>query len=261
MNLQYALTADESRSWARDGYFVREASFGPDECEALNAAAERAAVDAASRVSRGRTYILDGKRFVDCEHVTVQFEHSPASEDIKVIEPVNAFDSTFESVVDDPRITAPIRDLLAAQTISLWTAKLNLKRPGVGSGFGWHQDSPYWIHDHDDVDHLPNVMVTFDAADAANGALAVLRGSHRSGCLPGTDDGTQLGGFYTNPSAMNDADEVVIEAPAGSLVFFSPHIVHGSRPNKSARPRRAMVITYQPGHRPTLKSRRLRAVS
>ena len=36
-------------------------------------------------------------------------------------------------------------------------------------------------------------------------------------------------------------------APAGSLLFFSPHTVHGSRPNTSDLPRRVLVLTYQPG--------------
>jgi ectoine hydroxylase-related dioxygenase (phytanoyl-CoA dioxygenase family) len=35
--------------------------------------------------------------------------------------------------------------------------------------------------------------------------------------------------------------------PAGSLIFFHPHSVHGSEPNRSARERRALVLTYQPG--------------
>ena len=35
--------------------------------------------------------------------------------------------------------------------------------------------------------------------------------------------------------------------PAGSVVFFSPHSVHGSQPNRSDTPRRALVLTYQPG--------------
>ena len=35
--------------------------------------------------------------------------------------------------------------------------------------------------------------------------------------------------------------------PAGSLVFFSPHSVHGSKPNASDERRRALVLTYQPG--------------
>ncbi|MEN8159470.1 MAG: phytanoyl-CoA dioxygenase family protein, partial [Myxococcota bacterium] len=36
------------------------------------------------------------------------------------------------------------------------------------------------------------------------------------------------------------------EVPAGSLLFFSPHTVHGSPPNPSNRLRRALVLTYQP---------------
>ena len=35
--------------------------------------------------------------------------------------------------------------------------------------------------------------------------------------------------------------------PAGSLLFFSPHTVHGSEPNESDQPRRALLFTYQPG--------------
>lgn len=256
----FALTDMERRAWSEDGYFIRAAAFDAAELAALAAGAEAAAQVAAAGCDRGRTYFLDGKRFVDCDHVTVQFEHAPGSEDVKVIEPVHGFDARLEALLDDPRLTRPVRDLLGADELSLWTDKLNLKRPGVGSGFGWHQDSPYWVHDHDDVDALPNVMVTFDDADAGNGALGMIRGSHRRGCLPGTADGTQLGGFYTDPASFDLQDSVVAEVPAGSLIFFSPHVVHGSQPNRSSRPRRAMVITYQPGHRPTLKSRELRPI-
>jgi ectoine hydroxylase-related dioxygenase (phytanoyl-CoA dioxygenase family) len=45
---------------------------------------------------------------------------------------------------------------------------------------------------------------------------------------------------------------------AGSLVFFSPHSVHGSQPNRSDRPRRALVLTYQPGGLRMFKEDRVR---
>jgi ectoine hydroxylase-related dioxygenase (phytanoyl-CoA dioxygenase family) len=44
-------------------------------------------------------------------------------------------------------------------------------------------------------------------------------------------------------------------------VFFDPFIVHGSGVNLSERPRRAMIITYQPGGFPALKSGLVRQVS
>ena len=101
-------------------------------------------------------------------------------------------------------------------------------------------------------------MVAFDDASEANGCLRVVRGSHRQGCLPGTSDGTQLGGFFTSPDHFDEAQQVALEVPAGSLIFFSPHAVHGSQPNQSARPRRAIVLTYQPGDQPMLKNGRVR---
>ena len=72
--------------------------------------------------------------------------------------------------------------------------------------------------------------------------------------MPGTSDGSQLGGFYTDPRLFDLKNKVDIEAAAGSLIFFNPHIVHGSSPNKSKNERRAYIVTYQPSDRAMLKS-------
>ena len=110
------------------------------------------------------------------------------------------------------------------------------------------------MHDSENVDLLPNVYLSLDNATLKNGCFKVIRRSHTRGCLPGTNDGTQLGGFYTDPSAFDKTDEVPLEISAGSLVFFNPHIVHGSEPNSTNTQRRAYIITYQPGGLPSLKS-------
>ena len=255
------LSDDEAQRYARDGFLIRERAFVEHELSSLRLAAERAA-DAAWRLSRkGTTYILDGNRFVDAGHVTVQFEHAAGSETIRVVEPVVELDPDLNALVDDARICEPMRDLVGSEEIALWTDKLNLKRPREGSGFGWHQDSPYWIHDCRHVDRLPNVMVTLDDASEANGCFRVVRGSHERGCLPGRTDGSQLGGFYTDPDAFDPRDQVPMVVAAGSLVFFSPHAVHGSFPNRSASPRRALVLTYQPAGHPMLKSGMVRNVT
>jgi ectoine hydroxylase-related dioxygenase (phytanoyl-CoA dioxygenase family) len=51
----------------------------------------------------------------------------------------------------------------------------------------------------------------------------VIRGSHANGCLPGTDNGTQLGGFFTDHSCFDEKDAVPMEVDAGSLIFFNAH--------------------------------------
>lgn len=257
----HSLSAQELDDYRRDGYLIRAGIFNQKEVTEFQRAAEDASMRAHEACAEGRTYHLDGKRFVDVDHMTVQFEHSPDSELIRVIEPVHELASIFDELLDDVRLVAPMRQLVGADTLALWTDKLNLKRPREGSAFGWHQDSPYWVHECDHVDQLPNVMVTFDDASEANGCFRVIRGSHRQGCLPGTADGSQLGGFYTDPKTFNETDQVLMEAPAGSAIFFDPHTVHGSLPNRSIEPRRAIVITYQPADFPALKSGSVRNVS
>ena len=255
------LTAQELEDYRRDGYLIRPGIFNAEEVASFQQAAEIASARAHAACSEGRTYHLDGKRFVDVGHMTVQYEHSPGSELIRVIEPVHELAGAFDQLIDDARLVAPMRQLVGADSLALWTDKLNLKRPREGSGFGWHQDSPYWVHDCDHVDQLPNVMVTFDDASEANGCFRVIRGSHTRGCLPGTADGSQLGGFYTDPDVFDEADQVAMEAPAGSAIFFDPHTVHGSLPNRSDESRRAIVITYQPADFPALKSGRSKRLS
>jgi len=190
----------------------------------------------------------------------VQFEHASVNDRLRVVEPVNEVEPLFDRLLDDPRLCEPMRQIVACEHLALWTAKLNFKHPRVGSGFGWHQDAPYWIHDSDHVEKLPNVMVLFDDANADNGCFRVIDSSHRAGCLPGCEDGRQLQGFYTHPDCVDESAQVLIEAPAGSAIFFDPYIVHGSGANLSESPRRAIIITYQPAGFAALKIGRVREI-
>ena len=256
----FALTAQEAQQWQDDGFFIRHHQFDDQELARLRAAADTAATLANHQAANGKTYFLDSKRFVDVGASTVQYEYQPGSSTVRVLEPVHLFAGGFDRLIDDARLAAPMIGLVGCDTLALWTAKLNMKTAS-GSGFGWHQDSPYWIHDHDDVEHLPNVMVALDAQSPANGCFRVIRGSHRHGILAGTDDGSQLGGFYTDPQCFDLADEIPMQVDAGALIFFHPHSVHGSLPNQSAQPRRALIFTYQPGGLPMLKNGEVREVA
>jgi hypothetical protein len=256
-----ALTKKEREAWQQDGFFIRESVFTASELESLRALALEAEQTAQRMSLEGDTYFLDGKRFVDIGALTVQFEHeSPVCERVRVIEPVHEIVPRFDELIDDPRLALPMQGLIGQSELSLWTAKLNMKPAKIGSGFGWHPDSPYWVHDCDHVDLLPNVMLTFDEATESNGCFQVIRGSHKRGCLPGTNDDTQLGGFFTDPSCFSEEDAVPMVVPAGSLIFFSAHSIHGSGVNQTDSPRRAIILTYQPGGHQTLKSRSLRPI-
>ena len=244
------LTADERESYADNGYLVRAAQLTQVECQRLRQAACEVETTLQQPCAAATPYELDGNRFVDKFEATIQFEHRPGSPALRVVEPVHHLHPAFTELVHDPRIVAPMRDLVGAARVALWTDKLNFKPARSGSAFPWHQDSPYWMHDCDHVDQLVNVMVCIDAALPGTGRLRFLAGSHQRGMLRGCDDERQLAGFYTHPEEVNRYQEFAVTAPGGSLIFFSAHVVHGSRPNTAATDRKGVVLTYQPaGHR------------
>ena len=178
---------------------------------------------------------------------------------MRVIEPFHELHPVFERLVDDSRIVAPMCELVGTSRVALFTDKLNLKRPREGSRFQWHQDSPYWAHFCGHLDRLPNVMLTLDDADETNGCFRLIPGSHARGILPGREGEGVLGPLFTHPAQFDERRAVAAALPAGSLVFFSPHSVHGSQPNRSDRPRRALVLTYQPGGLRMFKQDRVRS--
>jgi len=244
----FALRDDERRAWERDGFFLRARAFAGEELEALRAAAERVgALAARIAAAEGRAYEVDGNRYADAGDLTVQFEHGSDAATLRVVEPFHQLDPVFERLIADPRLVEPMCGLVGAERVALWTDKLNFKRPQEGSGFRWHQDSPYWAHACRHLDLLPNVMLALDDADEDNGCLRVVRGSHRQGLLPGRQGDGVLGPLFTDPRAFDERQQVAAAMPAGSLLFFSPHTVHGSEPNRSDSLRRAMILTYQPG--------------
>jgi ectoine hydroxylase-related dioxygenase (phytanoyl-CoA dioxygenase family) len=253
----------ERVAWREQGFFFRAAVFSGAELAALREAAEAVArlAEAAAQDSAER-YAIDGNRYVEAQigalRATVQFEHAEGSRTLRVIEPFHTLHPAFERLVDDPRIVEPVRELVGTERVALFTDKLNLKRPREGSRFDWHQDSPYWAHFCTHLDQLPNVMLALDDADRGNGCFRLIPGSHRHGMLPGRAGEGVLGPLFTRPDQFDESAAVAAELPAGSLVFFSPHSVHGSLPNRSERARRALVLTYQPAGLRLFKADRVR---
>jgi len=241
------LSPEERQAYAEEGFFLRPDVFDAIEVADLRAAAERVvAAGLRGAAVPDDDYRIDGNRYLEAAGSTVQLEHREGSTTLRVMEPFHHLDPRFDALIDEPRITAPMRDLVGAEHLALFTDKLNLKRPREGSAFRWHQDSPYWVFDCPHVERLVNVMVLLDDASPGNGCLHVIRGSHRRGLLPGLEGEGKLGPLFTDPRYFDEKDAVPAKGAAGTLLFFHPHTVHGSKPNLSDLPRRAFLFTYQP---------------
>lgn len=88
--------------------------------------------------------------------------------------------------------------------------------------------------------------VALDESDVENGCLHYVPGSHRWG-LFGTAafDGDEAGVRDDLPAELRARfDPVACPLRRGEAVLHHSHAMHGSPPNRSARPRRALVINY-----------------
>jgi hypothetical protein len=243
------LSSDERARYAREGFLVRGSPFAPQQLDALRDAVERVheRVREASGGPGTHRYRVDDRAYERVCGSVVKWEQEAGAElrAIRSMEPFAHLEPRLAALLADPRLCERTAELLALRSVSIFTDKLNFKRPG-GSAFPWHQDAPYWAFGCAHLDRLVSVQVYLDDATRENGCLWMIPGSHARGFLPTFRDRGALGRLHTDLRGLDLADPVAIEAPAGSLVFFDGHVVHGSRRNRTRASRRAVVLTYQP---------------
>lgn len=136
-------------------------------------------------------------------------------------------DPLFEICFTHPRILAAINHVLGG---SLKLSSLNFRAALPGFGLqGLHAD---WGRAVDPGDYyVCNSIWLLDDFTESNGATRIILGSQRSGKSPRDvmADPTQ-----THP------DEILLTAPAGTVVIFNSHTWHGGTLNRTDRPRRAL---------------------
>ena len=246
-------SAEESAHYTEHGWLLREGAFAEWELPALREAAEEtvAAVRARALAPGGgpEFRIGEGHRLQLSSATVIQWEWREGSQEVRLLEPVTHLHPRFGALWEDPRLVEPFRDALGTAEVVPFTCKLNLKRPREGSEFPWHQDYPYWyVRTPEHAHEIATVILFLDAADAGNGGLRVLPGSHKAG--PAPRDRGEPTQFLADAARFDASGERLVEAPAGSLLFFGSLLLHRSTPNTSERPRRALLLSFQPAGRP-----------
>jgi ectoine hydroxylase len=247
------LTPEERAAYAQDGFVVRHGVLSADEVARWRDVIEEVVARVASHATRpegGPEMALgDGHRLQFSSRTAIQWEWTPGSTEIRLLEPFTHLDARFEPLWDDPRLVEPMKDALGTETVGPWTCKLNLKRPREGSEFPWHQDYPYWYaFVRDQAREIATAIVFLDDATADNGAIRVLPGSHAAGPAPrDPNDPTR---FLADPARIDARRERAVELAAGGVLLFPSLLLHRSSPNASDRQRRAMLLSFQPAGRP-----------
>ena len=222
--------AEIAEFYARNGYYVLEDGFSPDEIQVLRDETVRICSGDMGDIAgvEGR---LDGetdeellRRFL-CVHIP----H-------KISAPV--YDA-----LSHPKVVEALTAMIGPN-VKCMQSMLFVKASGK-PGQSWHQDEDY-IPTRDRS--LCGAWIAMDDATIENGCLWILPGSHQPGILwdqewhgdKRFDCMLQSVGF---PYDENDA--VPVEVKAGAVVFFNGYTLHRSLPNRAKTGyRRALVNHY-----------------
>ena len=124
-----------------------------------------------------------------------------------------------------------------------WGSHFFCKMPGDGTAVGWHQDASFWPLS---PSHAVTVWLAIDDADAGNGCMRFLAGSHHSGHLTyresTPEDHSALNQVV--PNAEQYGDEVLDELTAGTCSVHSDLLLHGSEANPGPRRRCGLTLRY-----------------
>lgn len=148
-------------------------------------------------------------------------------------------------LIDDGALAAIACELLGAAEIVLFQDNLVWKPPG-GARIEWHQDYSYWPLDRPAGVTL---WIALDDADAANGCMHYLPGTHLMGERQPADfiSGTgqpQRGDLPPLEWRAREPDAVAAAVRAGQVVAHHPLVWHMSPANASHRVRRALTLTW-----------------
>lgn len=150
----------------------------------------------------------------------------------------------FHDLVWNPCLTIPVSQLLEG-AVRFWHDQLFCKPARHGGVVAWHQDYSYWTRTRP-MAHL-TCWIGLDRSTRDNGCLQYVPGSHRWKLLPITGlagDMNAIRKVLTDEQWQQFLQPKMIELERGECSFHHPLMVHGSRENRTDKPRRAYVINY-----------------
>jgi len=227
------LTPEQVRQFHEVGYLRGPKVLSDDEVEVLRAETLRVIAD------RERD---DIPQPVVCHNML------GAKSDAVVWQIVNIWMASepFKRMVTGEKISSMVAQLTGANELRVWHDQIQYKPASSGGVNMWHQDSPYWdilTPKHQQV----TAWIALDDVDVDNGCMKMVPGSHEWGSdaikylhtLKEFDDMERVHEWEGRPVRV-----LACPVARGEVHFHHSLTWHGSGPNKSGRPRRAIAVHY-----------------
>jgi phytanoyl-CoA hydroxylase len=227
MATNYPITEEQIQFYEASGYVKLENVLTTSEVEELRAALQFAVDDQ-----------LQSPTVVTA---------SPGQEYRKVfLQMVNLWERypAIKKYVFNQKVAEIARRLSRSKNVRLWHDHALIKEPGDSKATAWHQDLPYWPMKQTTA---LSCWMALDDVTVENGCMHFIPGSHKFGRLDAIDLTSPQDIFALVPGAEGKtSDPVAVPLKAGSCTFHNGLTFHYAGPNKTAKPRRAMVTIYIP---------------
>jgi ectoine hydroxylase-related dioxygenase (phytanoyl-CoA dioxygenase family) len=153
--------------------------------------------------------------------------------------------AAFLDLARDPELVELVSGILGEDVI-LWGCHVFCKLPSEGYETPWHQDGHYWP-----IRPLATctAWVALEESTVENGCLRVIPGSHRDRALHDHlhEDRTDLTlNQRLAAGTFDEAKAVDIELQPGEMSLHDVYMIHGAKPNTSAKRRTGVAIRYMP---------------
>lgn len=215
------LTSEQVEAFDRDGFFVLESVFGPDELAPVIEA-----LDEYEGETDAFLKLMDGDRLSIAESGAIVFGVHPCVK----YPAAKAFAShpVFADICID----------LVGDDVRLYWDQLVYKKPDKPRRFPFHQDNGYGFVE---PQQYLTCWVALTDATKSNGCPWIVPGVHRGGTIDHA---------YIEPLGFecfeDHADMVPVEAPAGSVVVFSSLTPHMTGANTTDAVRKSYIVQYAP---------------
>lgn len=207
------LTSEEKEFLDQNGYLILGQFLSPKQLDEI-----------CSRVNEilQKEGVLAGSELLDSKYI-----RHPKEEGVDRLADLVNKGSIFDQFYTHPKLLAAISQVLGAE---FKLSALNYRAALHGYGLqklhvDWHQAVPPGQY------KVCNSIWLLDDFSGANGATRLVPGTHLAGTLP---QDTLKDPYATHP------DQILLEAPAGTVVIFNSHTWHGGTINKTDKPRRAI---------------------
>jgi ectoine hydroxylase-related dioxygenase (phytanoyl-CoA dioxygenase family) len=217
------VTGEQIRDYHQKGYTVLRSVFTSKDLEVWREECRR---------------LLTLRDIIDKNNLRTRFRTGMNEEyTFERFDPVVDLSPVFRSVVEDPRLIGPIKELLA-DDVKLFKDKLIFKPPGQ-HGYVLHQDYAWW--QSFSPEDICSVLVAIDSADAQNGAVCFFPGYHRRLLTP-LGEKRALSSKEAKLIPMSEGE--LIEVQGGDVIIFHSLALHYSQPNYSQHTRRLFYPSF-----------------